>query len=132
MVGPSAPPGILVVGARSQPMRDALDHLRSAGWSVLGTTDVWEAILLLSQRPFLLLVQEEGLDGPALVDLSYILESDPSLRELPRLTYSPESVERLVTDVALQLRPPFPPEEAPALGTRFVRRRRPIPAPAFH
>jgi CheY-like chemotaxis protein len=125
------PSCILVVGAEDQQVLATIAALREAGWNVVGTTDPWEAITLVSQRSFALIVRDRDLAGFGALDFSSLLDDDPGLQEVPTVTYSRTSFElpRLRASVDFALNPRFPSEEPSCSDTRFVRRHRPAKTP---
>lgn len=126
MTNMSEEPCILVVGADDVHIATSVDAFRAAGWRALGTSNPWEAITLVTDRPISMILQDLGLAGMAVFDFSTLIAEDPALREIPRVHYSPDSSpEELLRTVRSTLAPSFPPEEAARRDTRFVRRRRP-------
>ena len=118
---------ILVLGGDERTVQKTVDALRQAGWEALGTSDSWEAILLVSRRTFSLIVQDPRVRNFGDVDLEEILTEDPLLKDVPRiLTFKREE---LLDSVQSLLEPRFPSEESSEReATRFVRRRRAVPA----
>lgn len=118
---------ILVLGGDAVAVTTTVDALRQAGWEAVGTSDPWEAILLVSRRTFSLIVQDPLVRNFNDVDLESILKEDPALKDVPRILSSDR--EELLAAVRNALVPSFPQAE-PSLreATRFVRRRRPVPA----
>ena len=127
------PSCILVVGAEDRQVLAAIAALREGGSNVLGTTDPWEAITLVSQRSFALIVRDEDLAGFGALDFASILSDDPVLQEIPTATYSRTRFEvpKLLASVEQALNPRFPSEEPSSSNTRFVRRRRSTQAPVL-
>ncbi|HLY76092.1 MAG TPA: hypothetical protein VKU80_18380 [Planctomycetota bacterium] len=121
-----------MIGAEDQQVLATIAALRESGLDVVGTTDPWEAIALVSQRSFALIVTDQALGGYGALDFFSILSEDPVLQEIPTAVYSRTSFElpRLLASVDQALHPRFPSEESSSTDTRFVRRlRRPrIPA----
>jgi len=117
-----------VVGAENPHVLAAIAALREGGWNVVGTTDPWEAITLVSQRSFSLIVRDRDLERFGGLDFSTILEEDPVLQEIPTATYSRNTFDlpQLLVSVDFALHPRFPSEEPSTSDTRFVRRCRPI------
>jgi CheY-like chemotaxis protein len=129
----SEPSCILVVGIEDQQVLATIAALREAGWNVVGTTDPWEAIALVSRRSFDLIVRDQDLGGFGALDFSSILSDDPVLREIPTAVYDRSSFDlpRLLASVENGLNPRFPPEAPACSDTRFVRRRRPSLSPVI-
>lgn len=122
------PPCILVVGAEDQQVLAAVAALREGGWNVVGTTDPWEAITLVSQRSFCLIIRDRDLERFGVLDFSDVLGDDPVLQEIPTASYSRNSFDlsQLLVSVDFALHPRFPSEEPSTSDTRFVRRRHPM------
>jgi len=118
---------ILVVGPDEDRVASAVDALRHADCNALGTSDPWEAMLLVSQRSFDLIVQDPEQEGFGASDFSAILDGDPERKGTPILLHAGEG--GLVDVVRNTLSPRFPPEAPARSDTRFVRRRRPEPPP---
>lgn len=118
---------ILVLGGDERTVRATVDDLRQAGWEAFGTSDSWEAILLVSRRTFSLIVQDPRVRNFGDADLEEILTGDPALKDVPRiLTFTRQD---LLDSVRNALAPGFPSEESSSRdATRFVRRSRPMPA----
>lgn len=114
-------------------MLTAIAALREDGRNVMGTTDPWEAITLVSQRSFALIVRDRDLAGYGALDFSGLLGDDPGLQEVPTATYSRSSFDlsQLLASVDFALHPRFPSEEPSTSDTRFVRRSRPSRTPAL-
>jgi len=127
------PSCILVVGAEDQQVLAAIAALQEGGWNVVGTTDPWEAITLVSRRSFSLIVRDRDLENFGALDFSDILAEDPVLQEIPTATYSRNSfnLSQLLVSIDFALHPRFPSEEPSTSDTRFVRRSRPRSAPAL-
>ena len=127
------PSCILVVGAEDPQVLAAIDALREGGWNVVGTTDPWEAITLVSRRLFDLIVRDQDLSGFGALDFASILSDDPMLQEIPTVAYSRTrfDLSGLLAAVEQTLNPRFPSEEPSNSDTRFVRRRRSVLAPAL-
>lgn len=125
----SEKPCILVLGGDELAVRTTVDALRQAGWEALGTSDPWEAILLVSRRTFSLIIQDPLVRGFGDVDLEHILEEDPVLKDVPRIVSSTR--EELLEAVQNVLAPRIPAWDPPVReATRFFRRLK--PAPALH
>jgi hypothetical protein len=127
------PSCILVVGAEDHHVLAAIGALREDGWNVVGTTDPWEAITLISRRSFDLVVRDQDLSGFGALDFASILSDDPVLQEIPTAVYSRTRFDLpgLLAAVEQALNPRFPSEEPSSSDTRFVRRRRSSLAPAL-
>lgn len=128
--GMSETSSILVVGGDEVLVSTTVDALRKDGWSAVGTSDPWEAILLVSQRSISLIVQDLDLKGFGGADFTSLLSADPALNELPTIFISvvgePSSFRQddLLAAVRNTLTPSFPSEEDSRSDTRFVRRSR--------
>jgi DNA-binding NtrC family response regulator len=125
------PSCILVVGAEDRYVLAAMGALREGGWNVVGTTDPWEAITLVSRRSFSVIVRDQDLSGFGALDFFSILSDDPMLQEIPTVAYSRSCFDPSGLPAAVQqaLNPRFPSEEPSSSDTRFVRRRRSVLAP---
>ncbi len=125
---------ILVVGSEEVFVSTTVGALRQEGWNALGTSDPWEAILLVSEREIDLIVRDLNMESLGAIDFNAILSSDPVLKETPTIYYAVEGdpslfrQDDLLEAVRTTLNPRFPAEEPSGSDTRFVRRSRPNPA----
>jgi len=128
----SEPSRILVVGATESQVSAAVAALVGAGWDAVGTADPWEAISLVSQCSFALIIQDEDMSGLGALDFSTIVRGDPVLQDIPAIQYSGIGLDlpRLLTTVGNTLHPRFPSDDPSPSDTRFVRRCRPAMVPA--
>jgi CheY-like chemotaxis protein len=112
-----------------------IDVLRHSGWTAVGTSDPWEAISLVSQRDFNLILLDRNMGAFGTSGFTSILADDPVLSQVPRILFnrdggcSPAAQEALLASVRNVLDPRFPSEEPSSTQTRFVRRRRPAALP---
>ena len=125
MTNLSERPTILVVGADETQLAAKVDVLRKEGWLVLGTSDAWQAITLVSQLELGMILVDLDLAGLGALDFSRILAEDPGLNDIPMIQFFGDCRdEDLLRTVRGTLPMPFPSDE-PEGGTRFVTRRRP-------
>ena len=139
---------ILVVDSTPAHLQELVSSLKNEGWNAIGTTDPWEAMMLVSEVTVDAIVLDLDLPGIGGVDFCSILRDDPGLESTPVIYYwssqtelaapvrpaardlcfeKPAHLPTLHASVRKLLAPPFPPEEeAPAArgATRFVRRKR--------
>jgi CheY-like chemotaxis protein len=125
--------------------------LQQPGWTVVGTTDPWEAILLVSQVTVDLIILDLDVPGIGGSDFCSILRDDPGLETTPTVFYwsgnteigapvrpaardacfeKPAHLPTLRATVQRLLASPFPSEDFDSRDsersqTRFVRRRNP-------
>jgi CheY-like chemotaxis protein len=140
----------LVVDASQECVDQMVASLRQPGRTVVGTTDPWEAITLVSQVTLDLIILDLDVPGVGGSDICSILRDDPGLQTIPTVYYWSSSTEigapmrpgardaclekpahlpTLQANVRRLLASPFPPEsfdsrETKRDPTRFVRRSR--------
>ena len=135
---------ILALISTSVELQEAERTLRADGWDVLGTTDPWEAMTLLSRHPVNLILLDSGNGGPDGSVFCSLLDDDPALNGIPivyctedggqassprncRTTLlKPVTADALQSAVREHLLLPFPRSGSEDSGkaTRFIHRRR--------
>jgi CheY-like chemotaxis protein len=127
----SETPCILVVGADEVFVSTTVGALRREGRCALGTSDAWEAMQLVTERPIDLIVRDLNMESLGAVDFNAILANDPVLKDTPTIYFAVEGdpslfrQEDLLAAIRELLPPRFPSEGSSRGDTRFVRRSRP-------